>query len=792
MRHLSDAPLPMSPFTGDDWTVEERDHDPARAAWAESVFALGNGFLGVRGGFEEAVGTPGGGAVYLNGVYETVPIAYHEKGHGFAETSDVRPPAANALGIGIEIAGEPFSLDAGEILAYSRRLDLRRGLLVRRVRWRSPAGRVSELRFERLVSLVHHGLAAQRITVAPDGFSAPVRLRSLLEAPPHGRGEAEGAERSDPRLGPALGTNPWRLETVVRDRELAGFVHRTRRRGIAVAALVTHRLSGGAALPPPVERDGSLLWEISVEAGDAAPATLEKFAAYGADEGAAHDPLVARVRAELGHAEEGFEALAAAQAAWLEDFWDDASIGIAGNVADARALRFAIFQVLQAAGRDGRTSVCAKGQTGEGYEGHYFWDAEIYVLPLLLHTRPGIARAMLLYRARMLDKARENARLLGHRRGALYPWRTIGGAECSAYFPAGAAQYHINADIAFALQRYLEATGDDAFLLDHGAEMLFETARIWCELGHYDPGRDGAFVINGVTGPDEYSALVDNNLYTNLMARAHLRFAAAIWERLGSEWPERRQALADMLGLDADEVAAWRRAADAMFVPRDAARGIHPQDDRFLHLARWDFEATPPEHYPLLLHYHPLALYRHQLCKQADLVLALFLCEDAFDDADRARDFAYYEPLTVHDSTLSAPIFSIVASRLGEAAKAYGYFRHAAFVDLCDLHANSAHGLHLAALGGAWMAFVFGFAGMRPEGEALSFSPLLPAAWEGFSLRLAYRGRRLEVSIASRETVYRLLDGAPLRIRHHGRACELRVGEAVTVATAATAPEPAP
>ncbi len=791
MRHPSDAPLPESPFTGDAWTLEERDHDPARAAWAESVFALGNGFLGVRGGFEEAVGTPGGGAVYLNGVHETVPITYHEKGHGFAEASDVRPPAANALGIEITIAGEPFSLDRGAVLAYSRRLDLRRGLLVRRIRWRSPAGRVSELEFERLVSLVHRGLLAQRVTVTPQGFSAPVRFRSHLEAPPHGRGEGGDAADFDPRLGPVLGENPWRLEAVVREAAFAGFVHRTRRRGIAVAALVSHRLSGGGALPEPLERDGGLLWEITVEAGEAAPATLGKAAAYGADERAGHDALVARVRDELAAAEAGFEALAAAQAAWLEAFWDDASVAIAGHVADARALRFAVFQVLQAAGRDGRTSVCAKGQTGEGYEGHYFWDAEIYVLPMLLHTRPEIARAMLLYRARTLDKARANARLLGHRRGALYPWRTIGGAECSAYFPAGAAQYHINADIAFALARYLEATGDDAFLRDHGAEMLFETARIWCEVGHHDPLRDGAFVINGVTGPDEYSALVDNNLYTNLMARAHLRFAVATWERLGREWPQRQRALADVLALDTDEVAAWRRAADAMFVPYDAARGIHPQDDRFLHLAPWDFAATPPGNYPLLLHYHPLVLYRHQVSKQADLVLALFLCEDAFDDAGRARDFAYYEPITVHDSTLSAPIFSIVASRLGEVAKAYGYFRHAAFVDLCDLHGNSAHGLHLAALGGSWMALVFGFAGMRPAGEALAFSPVLPAAWEGFSLHLAYRGRRLAMRVGADETEYRLIEGAPLRVRHHGHAFELGAEEAVRLATAPAARETA-
>ncbi|MFQ5346766.1 MAG: glycoside hydrolase family 65 protein [Rhodothalassiaceae bacterium] len=790
MRRVPDRDIAESPFTGDGWTIEERGDDPARRAWGESVFALGDGFLGVRGMHEETAATAAGGAaVYLNGVYETVPITYHEKGFGFPETSDMRPPAANALGITVEIDGEPFTLEGGEILSHVRRIDLRCGVLKREIRWKSPQGTVCDILFERLVSLAHRGLLAQRVTIVPQGGPVPVGIRSHLLPPPDTRASGGAADGFDPRLGPDFRSPPWREEAVRREGPFGCLVHRTRTRGIAVAACVAHRLGEDDPFAgEAVSRERGLEWVFAAQATAERPAIVEKFAVYAAAEDVAPEALAARARATLESvAGEGFAGLARMQQSQLAEFWRQADVEINGQVEDARTLRFAMFQILQAAGRDGHSSVCAKGQTGEGYEGHYFWDAEIYVLPMLLYTRPGMARALLLYRARTLDKARENARLLGHARGALYPWRTIGGSECSAYFPAGSAQYHINADIAHAIARYLEASEDDEFLLDHGAEMLFETARIWLDVGHHDPLRGDAFVINGVTGPDEYSALVDNNVYTNLMAEAHLRFAVQVWDRLGREWPERRDAIAAAIGLAESEVASWRRAAGAMFVPYDAARGLHPQDERFFHLAPWDFERMPPGRGPLLLRCHPLLLYRHQIAKQADLVLALFLREEAFDSAARARDLAYYETVTVHDSTLSAPIFSIVASRLGEVEKAYGYFRDAARVDLFDLHGNSAHGLHLAALGGTWMAVVFGFAGMRPAGERLDFAPRLPAAWEGLSLRLAYRGRRLAIQVGAGETEYRLIEGPPLVIRHYRQPLRLVPGETVAIANAGTA-----
>ncbi|RME62075.1 MAG: glycoside hydrolase family 65 protein, partial [Alphaproteobacteria bacterium] len=401
-------------------------------------------------------------------------------------------------------------------------------------------------------------------------------------------------------------------------------------------------------------------------------------------------------------------------------------------------MRFNVFQLLQAAGRDGETSVAAKGQTGEGYEGHYFWDAEIFALPVFVFTAPEIARALLLYRCNRLNGARAHARAMGHAKGALFPWRTIGGRECSAYFPAGSAQYHINADIAYALRQYVEATGDEAFLFGHGAELLFETARIWTQIGFHDPRHGERFCIHEVTGPDEYTAMVNNNFYTNAMAAAHLDYACAVAARMKAADAAAFQALAARLALGEEEIAAWRRAADNMWLPHDDTLGIVAQDDSFLDKKVWDFAATPAAHYPLLLHYHPLTLYRHQVCKQADAVLAMVLLPDCAEPAVMARSFDYYEAITVHDSTLSPGAFAIAACAVGAMAKIYDYFTFAAQIDLADLHGNTGHGLHMASMASSWLCVAHGFAGMRTLGGHLRFRPLLPPPLAGYRFRLLF------------------------------------------------------
>jgi alpha,alpha-trehalose phosphorylase len=446
-------------------------------------------------------------------------------------------------------------------------------------------------------------------------------------------------------------------------------------------------------------------------------------------------------------------------------------VAIAGDDALQQGVHFNQFHLLQSVGRDGRTNIAAKGVTGEGYEGHYFWDTEIYVFPFFLYSRPEIARALLQYRYNGLPKARERARQMAHAKGALYPWRTIAGEECSAYFPAGTAQYHINADVAYSIRLYLLATNDFDFMAEQGAEIVLETARIWTGIGSYD--RAGCFCINTVTGPDEYTAIVNNNYYTNAMARMHMTFAADVAERLRAERPADHARIAAAIGLEDAEIQAWRAASDAMVLPYDEDLGIHEQDDSFLSKKPWDFANTPKENYPLLLHYHPLVIYRHQVCKQADVVLALLLLSNQFSLDDKRRDFDFYERVTTHDSSLSSCIFSIVASEIGYRDKAYSYFMETARLDLDNTHANTQYGVHTAAMAGTWLGVAYGFAGMRLDEAGLRFAPTLPDRWTGYRFKAQVRGALLEVSVDGTGTDYRLLRGDSLAFAHAGTTIEL-------------------
>jgi alpha,alpha-trehalose phosphorylase len=379
------------------------------------------------------------------------------------------------------------------------------------------------------------------------------------------------------------------------------------------------------------------------------------------------------------------------------------------------------------------------------------------VLPVLTYTAPRTVADALRWRQATIEFARQRAAQLGLE-GAAFPWRTIRGQECSAYWPAGTAAFHIGANIADAVARYQAAADDEAFEREVGLELLVETARLWRSLGHHDA--EGRFRIDGVTGPDEYSALADNNVYTNLLAERNLRAAA--------DAVARHPRHAAELGADLEEAAAWRDAARTMIVPWDDALGVHPQSEGFTSHERWDFEETRPDEYPLLLHFPYFQLYRKQVVKQADLVLALHWRGDAFTDEEKARDFAYYEALTVRDSSLSASTQAVVAAEVGHLELAYDYFGEAALMDLHDLEHNTRDGVHIASLAGAWLAAVCGFGGMRDHGGKLTFAPRLPARLDRLAFRLVFRGRRLEVAISKTDAKYSLVEGEALEISHHG------------------------
>ncbi|HEX7267756.1 MAG TPA: glycosyl hydrolase family 65 protein, partial [Streptosporangiaceae bacterium] len=509
---------------------------------------------------------------------------------------------------------------------------------------------------------------------------------------------------------------------------------------------------------------------------------LTKLVAYGWSGTRSLPAVRDQVWAALSGAKQtGWDGLLAEQREYLDDFWHRADVEIDGDAEVQQAVRFGLFHVLQAGARGENRPIPAKGLTGPGYDGHTFWDTETFVLPVLTLTAPDAAASALQWRHSTLPAAVERAAQLGYQ-GATFPWRTINGKEASGYWPAGTAAFHINADIADAVVRYVDATGDEAFARGVGMDLLTQTARLWRSLGHHDA--QGRFHIDGVTGPDEYSALADDNVYTNLMARHNLLAAADTAKR----YPDRAREL----GIDLEESASWRDAAEHMHIPFDVALGVHQQAEGFTRHQMWDFAHTPPENYPLLLHYPYLDLYRKQVVKQADLVLAMQLRPDSFTAEQKARNFDYYEQLTVRDSSLSACTQAVMAAEVGHLGLAFDYLGEAALMDLHDLEHNTRDGVHIASLAGAWVAVVNGFAGLRHREGAFSFSPRLPEGLTRLAFSLLIRGQRLRVEVNHTSARYLLEDGEPLEIAHHGELVKLAPGKPQDRPISAIPPRPQP
>jgi alpha,alpha-trehalose phosphorylase len=752
----------------DEWTIKEKGLEKAALPRNESLFALANGYLGLRGNLEEQTASFHDGT-YINGFFDSKPIAYGEIAYGYAKNSQTMLNIPDAKAISFTIDGEPFDPLSGRTHSHRRILDLRNGILVRDAVWESPFGRRVSLHSERLVSLVEPHLAIIRYTLCPLDGGAEIVLRSAL----NGSIKNQVGE-TDPRVGAALTEPSLLLQASSVQEDFSSLLHITRGTGFHVVSAM-HNILESPSTPTKSaeEQENGITAVFRMEADRDEKITLTKYVAYHTSLESSYDELSALVRVTLENAAfQGWRHFLAAQRRRLDRFWENADIRIKGDPSLQKSLRFSLFHLFQSAGRDGRTGLSAKGLTGEGYEGHYFWDTEIYALPVFTFTFPSIARNLLEFRYKGLDKARERAKEMSQR-GALYPWRTINGEECSAYYPAGTAQYHINADIIYAMRRYVRASGDEEFLLQNGAEMLFETARLWLDLGHIIPHMGDRFCISDVTGPDEYTAIVNNNTYTNLMAQDHLEYAAATARSLQSERPEEFRRIAEKIGLKAGEIDAWEQAATRMYIPFDQRLGIHPQDDAFLDKPVWDFAGTPAHRYPLLLHYHPLVIYRHQVLKQPDVVLAMFLQGRKFSAQEKKNNFDYYDPLTTGDSSLSACVQSIMASEVGYVEKAYHYFMKTARMDLEDIHGNVKYGVHTAAMAGSWMALVFGFAGMRDFDGELSFQPSLPKAWDALEFRLCFKGRIVEVRISRRKAVYSLISGDPIEIVHAKRKIAL-------------------
>ncbi|MDR0638450.1 MAG: family 65 glycosyl hydrolase [Spirochaetaceae bacterium] len=761
----------------------------------ETLFHNANGYLGVRAAFEEGY-APGVNSVrgaYINGFYDFAEMKQAEKLCGLIEEKQTMLNVADTQGIRLFVDDEELSLWSGTILEGERTLNMDKGWTERRVLWRSQADKEIEIVVRRTASFMRLSLFLIDYTVRAVNCSPVLRFVSS-----HRGDVLNYSNPDDPRVAAESVRHLMPAGVVIESIGAikpigaigaiggsASFVTSdTARSGLRVCSGVTHVLATAGNLVPQkhVSRQcgHGTETEIAVAVEQGETARLLKYCVFTDSLRVADCEAQARreLKAAVGA---GPERIYREQEAYLAAFWDKALLEIEGDEALNTAVAYNLYQLLQSAGKDAHCNIAAKGLSGEGYEGHYFWDTEMYIEPFFTLTVPELSRNCIAFRYATLDEARKNARLLGHRRGALFPWRTIMGRECSGYFPSGTAQYHINGDIAWSVVSYYLATGDFAFIAEKGAEIVFECARLWLDAGSWHRGR---FEIHGVTGPDEYTCLVNNNYFTNRSAQFNLRWATRFYALLKDAG--RLDALAGKIGLTSTEIAAFDRAGKAMYLPYDEALDINPQDDSFLAKKKWDLAETPPEDFPLLLHYHPLHLYRHQVCKQADTVLAHVIFEggEGGENEKTVRNsFLYYEAITTHDSSLSACVFSIAASRLGYPDKASAYFGNSALLDLADTHGNTKDGIHTANMGGVWMAIVHGFAGLRITETGPVLNPRLPERWRALRFNIACHDSRIQIAINQTAVTLTLVSGTEKTVHVYGKPYTLKDAARVEVSS---------
>ncbi len=709
------------------WVLDEASYDTTREAGIEARFAIGNGLLGVRASRSVSRGpTWTSYQQFLS--WASWPRTYVA---GLFDTPNTEPPvpalvpAPDWLRVRIWIDGELALIRSGTLLSHRRRLDMRRGLLLTEWRQRHPSGRVLGVRTLRFVSQADRALGVQVLHFELDGAPASVRVEASFE-----------------EIGSAL-------ERIATTPDVALWRTAQSAKSLAIASTASLRIDGTEVAPDrgdsgsPSNRN----WSWTSENGR--PATLLRAVAFA--RGNADEDVRAQAMAALDRARQaGWRTLLADhERAWAER-WADSDIEIEGDEDAQRALRFAIYHLISAANpEDDRVSIGARALTGDAYLGHVFWDTEIYLLPFYTLTWPEAARALLLYRFHTLAGARRKAARMGYR-GAFYAWESAdSGDETTPErivdpngrvidILCGKEEWHIAADVAYAVWQYWQVTGDDDFLLKAGAEILLDTARFWASSAALEP--DGHFHIRGVIGPDEYHEHIDDNAYTNVMARWTLERASDVVQTLQERWPETWRALSEGLAIGHVELAHWRDVAERLAVRRDPNGRLLEQFEGYFELEDIDVAQYEGRTVPMDVVLGRERTQRSQVLKQADVVALLALLPDSFDRRALEQNFRYYERRCGHGSSLSQAMHAIVAARLGHMDLARRYFQGTAATDLGPTTVSSAGGVRIAAQGGLWMAAILGFAGLSVAADELRVQPSLPEHWRQMAFRVRWRG----------------------------------------------------
>jgi alpha,alpha-trehalose phosphorylase len=741
------------------WKITEEEFIIKNNHHNETIFSIGNGYMGLRGTFEEDIEdplletTPG---FYINGIYENEEIIYGEFAPKQPREYQSMINLMDWKSINIYVDEERFDLSKSKILDYKRELNFKKGILKRNVTWENSKGKKVEIEIKRLISFKHKHVGAINYKVSALNFAGKVKVISTLN----------GDVKNHHHLSKKKTLN---IENMEIKKDYLNLLMETNNSNISIGSKVYNEVNGidSSSLFTTEEIKKDRVQQIIVvDLKKDESFVLNKFAAFYTSRDIDKDEILKKCKEDIDIViNKGFEYLESSQKEYLDNYWKFSDVKIEGDKSLQQAFRFNAFQILQSTGTDGKTNVAAKGLTGEYYEGHYFWDTETYIIPFFIYSHPEIAKQLLSYRYKILDEARENAKRM-RLDGALFPWRTINGKEASGNFLGSTVQYHINADIAYAIYNYVNATQDKEFLYKKGAEILFETARMWISLGHFEKMKNNKFCINEACGPDEYKPGANNNCYTNYMAKLNLEFASDVYNELKENNPDRLKEIKYIINLYDDEAEEWMNAADNMYLPYNDELEINPQDDSFIYKEDIDIESIPIDELPLVKNWHPLTIWRYKLIKQADVILLMLFMGNQFSTEQKRRNYDYYEPKTTHDSSLSPSIYSIIASEIGYHNDAYNYFLHTARLDLDDYNENAYQGLHTAAMGSNWMVLVQGFAGMRNYDDLLIFRPYLPKQWKGYEFKIKYRGSLLNVHVKKNYTEYTLVEGNKINFKH--------------------------
>ncbi|HFK8301193.1 TPA: glycoside hydrolase family 65 protein [Clostridium perfringens] len=756
------------------WNITEEEFLLKNNYRNETTFSLANGYIGTRGTFEEAydfdveTGLEGN---FVNGFYESEHIRYGEWNFGFPTESQSLLNLPNAKIIKLFIEDEEFSMLTGEIEDYNRVLHMKEGRITRDLIWVSPKGKKVKISISRFVSFNNKNLMEIRYKVTPLNFSGNLKFISAIDA---------NVENHTRKTNPLVDYGPFgkRLENDYIDsiKDELYYEGITLNSELSIACGALNKISSENFIRKNFKNYELCGVSYEFYAKENEEIILDKFIAYSTSLDMNCEKLHGFIKTVLSDAEEkGYIEAEREQKEYVEEFWRTADVIIEGDNALQQGIRFNLFHLMQSAGRDGKTGMGAKGLSGEGYEGHYFWDTEMYVLPVFVYTKPDLAKKLLDYRYFTLDKARERARVLGHDKGALYPWRTINGEEASTYFPLGTAQYHINADIAYAFKLYVDVNDDFDYLEDKAAEVLCETARVWADVGSFSEYVGNKYCICAVTGPDEYNAIVDNNFYTNLMARENLRDAIWALNKIKEKDKLAYDNLIKKIDLKDKEIEYWKKIIENMYFPYDEKIGVYPLDDGFMKRKPWDDSKIPKEKRHLLYeNYHPLFIFRQRMSKQADAILAMYLHNNLFSIEELRKNYDFYQKVTLHHSSLSTCIFGILASQIGYDEEAYKYFSQSARMDLDDYHNNFYAGIHAANMAGTWQGIVNGFAGLRTNKGVLELNPTIPKEWNAYSFKIFYKKNLLEIKISKDEIEIRLLEGENLELYVYGEKVYLK------------------